>query len=621
MKQGSRLVPWLTPVCLVLAVAAVYWNSLGAPFLFDDGPAILRNESIRAWGTALRPPADGAGVTGRPVVNLTLAMNYAAGGLEPRGYHMVNMLLHALAVLALWGVVRRTLRRAAPDAAEGMAFAIALLWAVHPLLTESVVCVVQRNEILGGLFMLLTLYGLIRAAESERGGWLVGSVAACLLGVGSKEVVAVAPVLVLVYDRTFAAGSFREAWRRRRGYYVALAATWVPLGWLMAGSEQRAGTVGFGLGMSAWDYLLTQCKALTTYLKLSLWPHPLIVDYGMEVSRWGEVWWRGVIVLGLLGATVWALVRRPVWGFVGAWFFVILAPSSSFVPLTTQTIAEHRMYLPLVAMVVLVVAGLWRLFRARALCAVVAVALVWGVVTVRRNNVYQDEQRLWMELVAMQPENARAQASLAYFLVRQERWTEAEAHYREALRLAPGYADAHHDLAEALTRLGRAGEALEHLREAQRLKPEDVRINTSLGLALVRAGRPQEALGPLEAALRADARHARAQAARGDALFDLGRLGEAVEAYARAVELQPAYWEARHNLALTLGRLGRPAEAITQYEEVIKQRPESAVVRHNYALALAQLGEVGRAIEQEEAALRIDPGYEEARRQMERLRR
>jgi tetratricopeptide (TPR) repeat protein len=655
---------WAVPagaVLLVAAVCAVYANSLGGPFLFDDGPAILRNETIRSlWPLAgpLNPPLNGAGVTGRPLVNLSLAINYALGGLDVRGYHAMNTGLHALAALALWGVLRRTLRRQpAPAAnAEALAAVTALLWAVHPLLTESVAGVVQRSEILGGLFYLLTLYGFIRSVGdgARARGWQAVAVAACLLGIASKEIVATAPLIVLLYDRTFVAGTFAAAWQRRKGFYLALAGTWLPLAWLVAGNNQRDGIVGFGLGMSSWDYLLTQCRALTTYLSLSVWPHPLIIDYGTGVSRVGEVWRQGLLILALLAGTGWALGRRPVWGFVGAWFFVMLAPSSSFVPLTTQTIAEHRMYLPLVAVVIAAVVLLHRLAGRRAVPIALLLAAGLAATTIRRNRDYQSEQGLWTELIARQPDNARAHASLAYSLAKQERWDEAAAHYAEAVRLVPGYADARNDLGNVLARLGRPAEALAQLGTAHGLKPDDPVINCNYGAALVATGRPAEALARFEAALRArpgltearlglgralaalnrlpeavaqyrdglrrDGGSAALHANLADALFDLGQLPEAAAEYARALKSQPDFVSVRHNLALTLVRLGRPAEAIPHYEEVLRQLPGSAQAHHNFALALEQAGRVADAAAQDEAALRIDPELAAARRHLARLR-
>src|SRR5450432_4141434 len=233
----SKRVHLLAGVAIVLAVVAAYANSLNGPFLFDDAPAIVGNPTIRhLWPptAALSPPSDGSGVTGRPLVNFSLAVNYAIGGLDVRGYHLANVTLHLLAALTLWGVLRRTLRRSLVDArkearAERVAGIATLVWAVHPLLTESVTCVVQRNEVMGGLFYLLTLYCFIRAATGEpgglqaaekggelkpgapaargksSGGWEALAVLACFLGMATKEIVATAPLLVLLYDRIFIA--------------------------------------------------------------------------------------------------------------------------------------------------------------------------------------------------------------------------------------------------------------------------------------------------------------------------------------------------------------------------------------------------------------------------------
>ena len=229
---------------LLACVALVaYQNSFSVPLIFDDLPAIRDNPTIRQLGSALSPPhGSGLPVDGRPVVNLTLAINYAFGGLEVRGYHLVNLAIHLAAALVLFGIVRRTLRQPAwrqryQDAALPLAFMSAALWAVHPLQTEAVTYVVQRAESLMGLLYLLTLYGFIRSADPGASrGWPILAIASCGLGMASKEVMVSAPLMVLLYDRTFVAGSFREAWRQRRGLYAGLAASWLLLGWLVLGS-------------------------------------------------------------------------------------------------------------------------------------------------------------------------------------------------------------------------------------------------------------------------------------------------------------------------------------------------------------------------------------------------
>jgi len=156
----------------VLAGLWAYSNTFSAPFFFDDVPAIVDNPSIRhlgAIGEVLSPSgSDGSGVAGRPLVNLSLALNYAWGGLDVRWYHAFNLIVHLLAGLTLFGIVRRTLDRRGNIQSVALAWVIAVIWTVHPLLTESVTCVIQRTESLMGLFYLLTLYCFIRGLGGAR---------------------------------------------------------------------------------------------------------------------------------------------------------------------------------------------------------------------------------------------------------------------------------------------------------------------------------------------------------------------------------------------------------------------------------------------------------------------
>ena len=161
-----------------------------------------------------------------------------------------------------------------------------------------------------------------------------------------------APLMVLLYDRTFLAGSFREALRRRWGLYVGLAATWLLLAVLVIGSAGRGGSAGFGLEISPWEYALTQCGAIPHYLRLCFWPTGLCLDYGDSVvqSLWA-VLPQAIGVVALVALTVVGVVALAGGGLLGAFFLAVLAPTSSIVPVATQTVAEHRMYLPLAAVV------------------------------------------------------------------------------------------------------------------------------------------------------------------------------------------------------------------------------------------------------------------------------
>ena len=312
--QDRVPVPHLGLAVLLVAGAgiAAYHNTFSVPFLFDDYDAVVANPSIRHLGSwaIFQPPAGGTGVSGRPLVNASLALNFALGGLDVRGYHVLNLACHILAALTLLGVVRRTLTGLCPAWTAGRALAgalaVAVIWEVHPLQTESVTCIVQRNEVMMGLFYLLTLYLFIRYTEQDRLRWALLSVAACLAGMATKEVMVTAPFLVLLYDCTFVAGTPMEAWRRRRKYYLGLAATWLLLALLvLRQGGARGAAAGFGLGVSPSTYALTQCRAITHYLGLAFWPHPLVLDYGTPLVRGaGEVLPQALLLVLLAGATL-----------------------------------------------------------------------------------------------------------------------------------------------------------------------------------------------------------------------------------------------------------------------------------------------------------------------------
>ena len=624
-SPGGWLANWgVGPLAAVIVVATglAYANSLSCPFVFDDLKSITDNATIRhLWplSDVLSPPNHVTGVVGRPIVNLSLALNYAMGGLKVEAYHLTNLLIHALAALALLGVVRRTLLRPVlrepfGPVAMPVASLTALVWALHPLQTESVTCVVQRTESLVGLVFLFTFYCFIRSVDSPHPGrWQVVTVGMTLVGMATKEVMVAAPLLVFLYDRTFVAGSFAAAWRARWKLYAGLAGTWVFLAWLMAQWSQRGGVVGLGLGVSSWDYALTQCRAIILYLRLAIWPDPLVVDYGSDVvRRVGDVWLQGVLLVGLVAGTFWALWRRPLLGFVAFWFFAILAPSSSVVPLISQTIAEHRMYLPLAALVVLAVAGGYRWLGSRSLWVwpVVALLALWG--TVARNRDYRDPLTLWTVTVAQAPDNPRARMNLGTALSAAGRLEEAREQFAAAVEESPRYAEAHYSLAGVLLQLNRPAETRLHAEDAVRLKPDFAEAHYVLGTALLQQRQLEEALAQYREALRLKPRFADAEHTLAGALGLAGRTDEALAHYEAALQLQPTNAQIYSEMGTLLARNGRIEEAVARYEKAVELDPSALVAQFNLGHALMDLGRWAEAAEHFSAAARIRPEFPDA---------
>ena len=613
----------LAVVVIVLATLAAYHNSLSGAFVLDDQASIQENVSIRSlWppSSVLAPPME-AGTSGRPFANVTFALNYAISGLEVRSYHAVNLALHVLAALALFGVIRRTLlqpnlRERFENLATPVALASAVVWAVHPLLTEAVDYLAQRTEVLMGLCYLLTLYAFIRSAESGASRmWPAFAAVACLLGMASKEVMATAPVMVFLYDRTFVAGTFREAWRQRGSLHAALAATWLVLAALMFSSRLDERGVGFELGVPWFNYVLTECHAMLLYLRLALWPHPLVFDYGWNFERSISAAAPSALVLAaLLAGTLWALRRRPALGFLGAWFFVLLAPSSSVVPITEQPMAESRMFLPLAAITTLGVIALVRFFGRRSLLVWAPVALVLGAATVDRHAAYRSPLSLWSDTVAKLPTNARAHNNLGSALTREKgREPEAIEHFKTALRLRPDYADAHNNLGVALLQAGRATEAIAPLETALRLRPDFADAHYNLGEALFQTGDVPLAIANFERTLRLKPDLAKAHNNLGVALLRLGRVTEAIREDEAALRLDPGFADAHYNLGNALAQAGHLPESVEHFSTALRLNPRFEKAHNNLGTVLLRLGRRPEAIAHFEAALRLNPDYHLAR--------
>jgi Flp pilus assembly protein TadD len=609
-------------VVIVVAALAAYQNSFRAPFLFDDGPAILENPSIRQlwppWGIfSLRET--GLTVSGRPAANLSLAINYALSGTNVWSYHALNLLIHILSGLTLFGVVRRTLQRPVLHGrfdrdALPLALVIALLWTLHPLQTEAVTYVIQRVESLMGLFYLLTLYGFVRAVESPRPcRWQVCTIAACLLGMATKKVMATAPLLVLLYDRTFVAGSLREALGRRRWLHLSLAATWVPLVWLVAATGwNRGGTAGLDAGAAPWGYWLTQFEAVARYLWLSVWPYPLVFEYGtFWVHDCGEVVPYAFVVVLLAAATLAALRRWPVWGFLGAWYFVILAPTS-VVPGAIQMIVEHRMYLPLAAVMTLAVLAIHAAVRRQSWVMFAGLALGLGILTAQRNENYRSELTIWSETVAKRPNNARAHNNLGLALDRAGQSPKAILQYSEALRLQPDLVEAHNNLGNILDRTGRTSEAIQQYEAALQINPNYAEAHNNLGNILDRTGRTPEAIQHFETALRIQPDSVDAHNDLGNVLFRIRQTAEAIQQYETALKFKPDYAKAHYNLGVALDQVGRTPEAIRHYEEALRLQPDLVEAHNNLGVALCRSGRLQEAIAHFREALQLRRDFAEA---------
>ena len=519
---------WIV-LALALATVLAYAPALSAPFVMDDESAVAESAS-----TQLSVPA-GSPVSGRPVVRATLAANYALNailGVDQRrdpdgpgkaiGYRLLNILFHLCTGALLFGLLRRAMREQtiAEDwrrLADPLATAVCALWLLHPIQSEAINYVVQRTELLASLCYVATLYCSLRAWDANTGGgrirWYAAAIAACLLGVGSKEIVITAPLAVILYDRAFRLPSWnaiRSPGKGRGWFYLALG-TSCAAAFALVAVGARGKTAGFGGAVTWYGYLYTQCWAIAHYLRLVIWPNALVIDYGEKLVT-GARGIPGAVLLVLFAfATLLAWRRLPKLGwfaFLGSTFFFLLAPSSSVVPIRTEIAAERRIYLALANVLVLAVVGAeWlrrRYLRAvsplRLGIAAGGIAIVLAATTAARSHTYASAERLWRDAVAKVPGNPRATANLGYALSleRPPKYAEAETVFRRAIAQDTTCRYGCSQLASMLAVHGRYAEAAELLERTVANYPTDARAEGRLALVRMKMGSFEDAIGHLE---------------------------------------------------------------------------------------------------------------------------
>jgi protein O-mannosyl-transferase len=614
---------------IVCSGLAVYWNSLGAPFLFDDDLSIINNPQIRQLTDLARvlSPPRATPVAGRPLVNLSFAVNYALGGLDVSGYHLVNLGIHLLAALVLFGIVRRTLNLPALHMefgrhSLGLAAACALIWALHPLQTEVVDYLTERSESMMGLSYLLTLYSSIRATTARRtASWEIAAVVSCACGMACKESMVTAPLMVALYDRFFLFDSLRDSVRVRWRLYAGLASTWLVLAWLMR-LGPRSDSVGISLGTTPWTYLINQIPMIVRYLRLTVWPHALVLDYGLPqplVLR--DVMPGGVLIGCLIVASAALLATRPRPGFLAAWFFITLAPTSSVVPIVTEVGAERRMYLPVAGLVVLGVVTTYSLATRLAISkrwlpgwsrqlgtggglALVCLCglLAWG--TVRRNREYASPLSIARTIVERRP-HGRAHFELATELLAAGDHDRGMAELLESARDFPG---ARYALGTELIASGKLDQGIEQLQLFLQRLPRNVNAITArelVGQALMAEGKLEEATTQFNLLLQLAPAYANAHGYLGDIGLAQHRLPDAIAQYQELLKLHPASVRAQGNLGLALAASGRVDEAIAAFRRAVNIDPRQSDARKNLARALLEKGQFEEAATNARDALQL----------------
>jgi protein O-mannosyl-transferase len=613
---------FISLLLLALLAAAVYSNTFFATFQFDDTPNITENPWIKNLSNLL----DLSG--SRYVGYLTFALNYHFGRLNVFGYHLVNLLIHIINGFLVYTLVRLLFRASDTSGASGpttapwIALAAALLFVAHPIQTQAVTYIVQRFASLAAMFYLLTVvcYLYWRLSPPDRRTrflWYAGALITTLLAMKTKENTFTLPFMLLLIEAVFFAPLIRRSWMRLIPFFLTLPI--IPLSRPGALGEGEAGFASDITDISRWDYLLTQFRVISTYLRLLIFPAHQNLDYDYPVSHSlfdPPVFFSFLFLSALFALAIYLLFssrhtpsvsRLTAFGIL--WFFLTLSIESSIVPIR-DVIFEHRLYLPSVGFWLAAGTVLIGFFQRRPIMGIITLGVlvtVFSVATYQRNKVWQDEISLWSDVVQKSPQKARGHNNLGAAYGDRNRWDEAIQEYKTALTLKPKLAEAHNNLGSAYKELGQYKAAAQEYKTALSLKPEYAEAQNNLGMAYYDQGKLTEALVEYEKTLKINPDYAIAYNNRGNVYKKIGRLSEAFEDYRRALAINPDFAEAHNNMGVVFQDLGRFNEAILEYQTALRLKTDYAEAHNNLGVVYKNTGQLDEAVREYQAALALSP--------------
>lgn len=538
---------YLGLLCLLVIIA--YIPSFSGVFVLDDSVHILNHPNlvlVQDWQSWLL----GFFRLGRPIVDVSIYINHAISGFDTWSYHAFNLIVHLSSTVFVFLIVCHIqLLKNKPNLT--LAFFIALIWAMHPIQTQSVTYIIQRAESLMGLFYLGTVFFSLLYFQTSKRLWLILAVVAFYLGIGSKPIIVTAPVAVLLLQVFFYSNSWLQNIKKAKCLYGCFFLGWILLG-LQLGLAPLDNTAGFSVkNISPLDYFLSQFKVITFYIYQVVWPNQLALDYSWSMPKniFLEIIIPGIFIGLLLAGGVYGFIKRKIWGLLLLLYFLLLLPSSSFIPIK-DIVFLHRLYLPLLLLVALFVYLLF-CYLPRVVCylAFLIVSIALATQTYQRNQVFQSEAGLWHDVLSKVPNNPRAQNQLGLHLYYLGDKKQAHIHFLKALEIEPENPGPLMNVASYHMDLEDYEKASEYLNKAIHMDPTLMQAHFNLGII----------------AMRQD------------------RMDEAGSYFKNAIELKPDYLDSYVGMAVVYLKTNRLAEAINAIDFVLRQNPN-----HPWALAIKQ---------------------------------
>ncbi len=606
--QGTTHRGILLSLALVVLTFVAYWPAIQeGGFIWDDDDYVTANKTLRdldglkdIWTSPQATPQY------YPLVHTGYWIEYRLWGLDPTGYHVTNILLHALVSVLLWRLLRWL---AVPGA-----WLAAGLFALHPVHVESVAWITERKNVLSGVFYLAAALVYLKWADGKTAGQqrpraYFGALLLFICALLSKTVTVSLPaaLLLVAWWRQGRDGNLEKAEESLVRWWVGRILPLVPffvigLGfsvltvWL---EKHHVGAKGAEWDLSLIERCLIAGRVLWFYIGKLIWPVGLCFNY----PRWeidAGVWWQYLFPLGFAALVIvlWAgrkrLGRAPL---VAMLFFAgSLFPALGFFdvyPMRYSFVADHFQYLANIGVLVLVAAaitnmgqrlaaGTWKP-AGHALPVVVLILLALG--SWKQCWIYRGLEVLWLDTIAKNPASWMAYNNLGQLYLHQNRLEEAIPLFEKALFHNPKDPSAPNNLGVALGKLGRDDEAKQRYQQAIEADPLDPQAYHNLGVAMAKEGKLEEAIG----------------------------------FYRKALEINPELAATHVNLGTTLARMGRNEEAIEEFGKAVVIEPETGLFQQNHADALMAAGRVREAADRYRAAVSLDPSLAAAHYQLGRI--
>jgi tetratricopeptide (TPR) repeat protein len=633
---NASFLRWGIPIFIVMMTVAAFYPALQNNFVnWDDYKNIVENPQYRGLGwTNIRWMFTTFHMGPyQPLSWLTLALDYIVWKMDPFGYHLTSLMLHAATAVAFFFLTRELLSIASGNGREQTgvwvgAAVSALVFALHPLRVESVAWATERRDVLSGLFYTLTILVYLYAWKSDklRGGWYWVAWVLFLCAILSKSITVTLPAVLLlldIYPLKRLAG--RNGWWSR----TARAVYWEKVPFVLLSAV--AATVAF--------IALAHIGNMASLRRLDVLDRLTISVYGLWFYFWKTVaplrlsplhelpstvelsslsfMLSYVVVILAIALALWFRHRLPGVGIAGLAYMVTLLPVLGIFQNGPQIVADRYSYLACMSWAVLAGAGgqfLWqasvdgRLSKRRfvlgsGVTAVVILGL--GFLTWRQAQVWHDSESVWNYVLSTTGESLFARNNLGNALAARGRFEEAIDQFQRALRIDPNDADATYNLGNALAQQGSFEEAVKQLQNALQINPGNAMAAYDLGNVRARQGRFDEAMGDFALALRIDPQLAKAHYNLGSLLSNQGKLNEAVEQYQKALQIDADYVRAYYGLGTALTTQGQLDRAIDSFEAGLRVQPNVPELHDGLARALVLQGRKEEALQHYREALRL----------------